>query len=51
MCNRQKKRCRVARGVQRLFHTAYALERVHIDIMGHLMETQKGNKYVLIIVD
>ena len=47
MCNRQKKGCIVARGEQQLFHAGYALERVHIDIM----ETQKGNKYILVIVD
>ena len=51
VCNRQNKRCIVARGEQRLFHAGYALERVHIDIMGPLMETQKGNKYILVIVD
>ena len=51
MCNRQKKGCRVARGEQQLFHAGYALEGVHIDIMGPLMETQKGNKYILVIVD
>ena len=51
VCNRQKKGCRVARGEQQLFHAGYALERVHIDIMGPLMETQKGNKYILVIVD
>ena len=42
---------RVARGEQQLFHAGYALERVHIDIMGPLVETQKGNKYILVIVD
>ena len=51
VCNRQKKGCRVARGEQQLFHAGYALERVHIDIMGPLVETQKGNKYILVIVD
>ena len=51
VCNRQKKGCRVARGEQQLFHAGYALERVHIDIMGPLMETQKWNKYILVIVD
>ena len=51
VCNRQKKGCRVARGEQQLFHARYALERVHIDIMGPLVETQKGNKYILVIVD
>ena len=51
MCNRQKKGCRVAMGEQQLFHAGYALERVHIDIMGPLVETQKGNKYKLVIVD
>ena len=45
------KRRGVARGEQQLFHAGYALERVHIDIMGPLMETQKGNKYILVIVD
>ena len=48
VCNKQKKGCRVARGEQ---HAGYALERVHIDIMGPLVETQKENKYILVIVD
>ena len=51
VCNRKKKGRRVARAEQQLFHAGYALERVHIDIMGLLMETQKGNKYILVIVD
>ena len=51
VCNRQKKKHRVARGEQQLFHAGYALERVHIDIMGPLVETQKGNKFILVIVD
>ena len=51
VCNRQKKGCRVARGEQQLFHAGYALERVHIDIMGPLTETQKRNRYILVIVD
>ena len=34
-----------------MFLAGYAFERVHIDIMGPLMETQKGNKYILVIVD
>ena len=41
----------MARREQQLFHAGYALERIHIDIMGPLMETQKGNKYILVIVD
>ena len=51
MCNRPKKGCRVASGEQQVFHTGYALERIHIYIMGPLMETQKGNNYILVIVD
>ena len=45
VCNRQKKGCRVAREEQQLFHAGSALERVHMDIMGPLMETEKGNTY------
>ena len=44
------KRRGVERGEQQLLHAGYALEPVHIDIMGPLMETQKGNKYILVIV-
>ena len=36
----------VARVEQQLFHAGYALEWVHIDIMGPLVETQKGNEYI-----
>ena len=51
ICNRQKKGDRKNRGRQQLFHAGYPLERVHIDIMGPLITTGNGNKYVLVIVD
>ena len=34
-----------------MFHVGYVLERVHIDIMGPLMETKKGIKHILAIAD
>ena len=51
ICNRQKRGAPKPRGEQQLFHAGHTLERVHIDIMGPLMPTQQGNKYVLVIVD
>ena len=30
---------------------SFVLERIHIDIIGPLIETPRGNKYVLVVVD
>ena len=38
-------------GEQQLFHAGYTLERVHVDIMGPLLPTPSGNRYMLVIVD
>ena len=51
VCNRQKKGGKRLRGEQQLFHAGYTLERVHIDIMGPLLPTPSGNRYILVIVD
>ena len=45
MCNRQEKTQQVR------YHAGSPLERMHIDILGPLIETPRGNQYVLVVVD
>ena len=33
------------------YHAGSPLERIHIDILGPLIETSRGNEYVLVVVD
>ena len=33
------------------YHAEIPLERVHIDLMGPFVESNKGNKYILMIID
>ena len=33
------------------YHAGVSLERVHIDLMGPFVESNKGNRYILIIID
>ena len=50
-CNRQKKGNRHRRSPMRRYHAGEPLERVHLDILGPLAETPRGNKYVLVMID
>ena len=51
VCNRNKKGNRTPRAGQRLYHSGYPMERVHIDIMGPFHLSSKGNRYILVMVD
>ena len=51
VCNRQKKPQKKPKAHQVQYHAGSPLERIHIDIMGTLIETHRGNHYVLVVVD
>lgn len=51
VCNRQKKPCKKARHEMVEFHAGAPLERVHLDFLGPLPRTARGNEYILMIVD
>lgn len=50
-CNRNKKATRKARCGMKQFHAGSPMERVHLDFLGPLPVTKKGNAYVLMMVD
>lgn len=50
-CNKNKKAHRKARHSLQSFHAGYPMERVHMDILGPLQTSKKGNKYLLVMVD
>ena len=50
-CGLQKKPSRRQRAPMQLYHVGAPLERVHMDILGPLVRSQKGNLYILVIVD
>ena len=51
VCNRQKKPQKKPKAHQVLYHAGLPLERIHIDILGPLIETPRGNQNVLVVVD
>ena len=51
ICNRNKKASVKAKSELGQFHAGTPLERVHIDILGPLTPTTRGNKYILMLVD
>ena len=51
ICNTNKKANKKARGPLGQFHAGAPLERVHIDILGPLVESRIGNKYILVLID
>ena len=51
VCNRQKKLQKKPKAHQVQYHAGLSLERIHIDILGPLIETPRGNQYVLVVVD
>ena len=51
VCNVNKKPNRKAKGALGQFHAGSPMERIHIDILGPLRESVKGNKYVLVVID
>ena len=51
VCNRQKKPQKKPNAHQVQYHAVSHLERIAIDIQGPLIETPRGNQYVLVVVD
>ena len=49
VCNHQKKPQKKPKAHQVLYHAGSPLERIHI--LGPLIETPRGNRYVLVVVD
>jgi len=50
-CNVSKKASRKPKYTLRSYHAGYPMERVHLDILGPLEETVRGNRYILVMVD
>jgi hypothetical protein len=50
-CNKNKKATRKAKCPLTRYHAGVPFERVHIDFMGPLPETTKGNTNILVLVD
>ena len=51
VCNRQKRPTVKPKAALGSYHAGAPMERVHIDILGPLTESERGNKYVLLMVD
>ena len=50
-CNRNKKASKKAKGHLTLFHAGSPMERVHLDFLGPLTKTKRGNSNILVMVD
>ena len=51
VCNRQKKSHKKPKVHHVSYHAGLPMERVHIDILGVLVEIPRGNQYVFVVVD
>ena len=51
MCIRQKKPQKKPKTHLVRYHAGSPLERIHFDILDPLIETPRGNQYVLVVVD
>ena len=49
VCNVNKRPNKHAKAGQ--YHAGVSLERVHIDLMGPFVESNKGNRYILMIIE
>ena len=50
-CSKHKKPVRYNRCQMTSYHSGYPMERVHLDFMGPLPKTKKGNEHILMMVD
>ena len=50
-CNLNKKANRKSQAELQSYHAGMPLERVHIDVVGPLVEGHRGNKLILVLVD
>ena len=51
LCNQNKKTTRKGRCPLTSYHAGAPMERVHIDFLGPLTKTKRGNEHILMIVD
>ena len=51
ICSRNKKANRKAKGHLNSFHSGYPMERIHMDILGPFPKSNKGNQYILMVID
>ena len=51
VCSTQKKGNRIRRANLQVHHSGLPMERVHVDILGPFVESQQGNRYVLVMID
>ena len=51
ICLRNKKRTRIPRSELGDYQAGYRLERVHLDILGPFVTSERGYKYILMITD
>jgi hypothetical protein len=51
VCNRCKKSIRKAKCEMTIYHAGAPIERVHLDFLGPLPKTERGNEHILVIVD
>ena len=51
VCNRNKKPNLKAKAALGQFHSGVPVERIHMDILGPLVESKNKNKYILVIID
>ena len=49
MCNCQKKSHKKPKAHHVSYHAGSPMERIHIDILGPLVETPRGNQYVFVV--
>ena len=50
-CSTSKKAPRRAKAAMKLYHAGMHLERVHIDVTGPFVESRRGNKLILVLID
>ena len=51
ICSTQKKANKTKRAGLKVHHAGSPMEKVHIDILGPFVESNRGHKYVLVMVD
>ena len=51
ICSKHKKPTRYARCHMTPYHAGAPMERVHLDFMGPLPKTKRGNEHILMMVD
>ena len=49
-CSREKRASKAARGALGVYHAGAPMERLHIDILGPLPKSSKGDCYILMVI-